>query len=619
MTEAARSSKGNSQTQGRHSARLTERQRTDAVGALAWTSLIAALGVFVVAVADTTSRLGYSASPWPDRAYWVGQALVVSPVAFRLTSRKGLEEFGTVALIIVLTLAEYIILVCYSPLAFTFGDELFHWRGTVNLLTTGRIFTANYGLPISPHYPGLEVLTASVVSVTRLSVFTSGLIVAGVAHLAFICLLYLFYRNITKSYRIAGISALIYSTVPTLTSFNSMFVYETLAMPFLALALLATLRAGRARTTVGRLQWISLSIVAILVTTVTHHVTSYVLAGALVIVALVSLSNRQTPSRATLTGIALFALAAIAGWIFFVAPDTITYFRPTVSGISAGLSSARTGGPSGAHSIVAAPFGDRVLEAAAIGIVSILIPVAWWRLRGRYREDPWLAAAAIGAAAWYVCLAVRVGVPDGQELAGRFAVYAFIPVSAIIALGVANLLSAARARRWATVIVGATLVGVALLFFDGQSNGWPPYYERLPGPYEVGAFERSVTPQGVAAARWALSQLGSGNGFAADTGNYPLLAGYGDQNVIGGTSYLYDSPDYTQGDRRRAAAQGVQYVLVDHRLSESLPESGAYFPDDTGDYKRPLAATDLGKFNDTEGVARIYDNGPISIYDIEEP
>ena len=44
-------------------------------------------------------------------------------------------------LLVVLTVAEYLVSVCYSPAGFTFGDELMHWRTTVDILQTGELYT----------------------------------------------------------------------------------------------------------------------------------------------------------------------------------------------------------------------------------------------------------------------------------------------------------------------------------------------------------------------------------------------------------------------------------------------------------------------------------------------
>ncbi len=189
----------------------------------------AATGVLVVAVAYTAGRLGHVTSVWADRAYWLGQALILLPTVHRLLNRRTLTAGETVALVTILTVAEYLVNVCYSPAAFTYVDELEHWRSASDILQTGKLFTVNYLLPISPHYPGLEELTSALVSVTGLSVFTSGLIVAGVAHLLFVCLLYVLFREISGSYRLAGVAVLCYASNSHFASFDSMFIYQTLA------------------------------------------------------------------------------------------------------------------------------------------------------------------------------------------------------------------------------------------------------------------------------------------------------------------------------------------------------------------------------------------------------
>ena len=232
---------------------------------------------------------GYASSPWADRAYWLGQALVVAPVAERLLSRRRLTPVETATLVVVLTVAEYLLKVCYSPIGFTFTDELLHWRSTVNVLQTGKLFTANYGLPISARYPGLEEATSALISVTGLPVYVAGLIVAGTAHLLFVCFLYLAYRCFSRSHRIAGIAVLVYSSTPTLNSFDAMFVYETLALAFLGLAVLASWRTATGQSSAERARWFVLAVLAIFATVVTHHVTSYVLVAAMLLVTVASL------------------------------------------------------------------------------------------------------------------------------------------------------------------------------------------------------------------------------------------------------------------------------------------------------------------------------------------
>jgi hypothetical protein len=237
-----------------------------------------------------------------------------------------------------------------------------------------------------------------------------------------------------------------------------------------------------------------------------------------------------------------------------------------------------------------------------------------------------VVAFAIGAVSWYVIVAVRLFVANGSELAGRASTFVFLPAGFIAALAVIRLTD--NSLRWLVIRAGlrraplviATAVAAALmLVLNGLINGWPPYWERLPGPYQVAGAERSVGPEQVASADWALAVLGPGQRFATDEGDLPVLGSYGDQNTVGDDGPLYTSPALTPAAVQLVQAQSIGFVLVDLRLSETLPVSGQYFPVDpnAGTYKHPLPRADLAKFNRVPGVARIYDSGNIVIYDLK--
>jgi hypothetical protein len=225
---------------------------------------------------------------------------------------------------------------------------------------------------------------------------------------------------------------------------------------------------------------------------------------------------------------------------------------------------------------------------------------------------------AIGSLGWYIIIVIRLVAVDGNELAARAAVFVFIPASLTAAIAGVWIMRAGFLRWRASAVAAAALICALTFLFNGLVNGWPPYWERLPGPHQVAGFERSVGPEEIAAGRWALSALGPGNRFATDLGNYPVLGGYGDQNPLRDVAYLYTSSSYTPADRLRVQAQGVRYALVDWRLARSLPADGKYFPvdPDAGKYTHPLPIVDLAKFGRIPGFSRIYDSGNIVIYDL---
>jgi hypothetical protein len=538
--------------------------------------------------------------------YWLGQALILVPIGIRLFSRRPMSKRDAVTLVVVLTVAEYLLKVCYSPSGFTFSDELLQWRSTTDLLNTGNPFTVNYGIPVGPHYPGLQLVTVALMSATGLSLYSAGLVVVGVAHLLFICLLYCVF------------AVLIYYTTPDLTSFNTMYVYETLALAFLGVAVLAALKVATLESREDRVRWFIVAVLAIVATVITHHVTSYILTATLILVALVS---RFTGSRAAakrIGALAAIAVAAVACWVIFVAPYTITYFAPTADGMLQGVNSLLGSGTASAPSTSLSPRNDQLLEALGILATTVLLVYGCWQVWRLYKSDSWIVAMMIGSLGWFGALAIRVGFPDGQELAGRTATFVYIPVSVITALALTKFVNSAVVRNWRASAMAVGAVAVITLQFDGLANGWPPYWERLPGPYQVAGVERSTGPEEIAMAEWTLAKLGPGNKFATDIGNYPSLAGYGYQNPLQNVAYLFDSPTLTPAIVLEFEQQEVQYVLADNRLTTALPVSGSYFPGQTGTDTQTLPMIDLTKFN-SSGIARVFDDGNIVIYDLQNP
>ena len=591
-------------------------------------ALIAAVGVLLAAAAYTAGRLGQAGAPWADRLYWLGQLLILTPVAARLLSRRPLGAGETMTLIVVLTVAEYLVKVCYSPVAFTYTDELMHWRTATDILQTGRLFTGNNLLPISPYYPGLEEVTTALASVTGLSVFTSGLIVVGLAHLLFVGILFVLFRQVSGSHRIAGVALLLYASESLFQSFDSMFIYQTLALPFFGLTLLAVGRLAAPRAADRRAGCFTIAAMSVFAVVMTHHVTSFLLVATLEVITLGAMLARDRRLAAWASIVALLSAAAFAAWIVLVAPSTVGYLQPVAHGAWQGLLSILGGlhGAPPAFSAANGPLENQALSAAAVLIMSALVPVGWWQVWRRYRRQPWVVALAIGAVSWYAIVAVRLFVADGSELAGRASTFVFVPASFMAALAVIRLTD--NCLRWPVIrqnmrrapVVVAVAVGAALvLVLNGMVNGWPPYWERLPGPFQVAGGERSVGPEQIASADWALAALGPGNRFATDEGDLPVLGSYGDQNPVSDDGFLYTSPRFTQAAAQQVQAQSIQYVLVDRRLSEMLPASGQYFPVDpnVGRYTRPLPRAGLTKFSHVPGVARIYDSGNIVVYDLQ--
>ena len=332
---------------------------------------------------------------WAEVAFYGGLLLLVVPFGLRLLMEAPSRR-ERLALVVVLGFALFACKYLRDPIWWGGYDEFLHVRTADDLLAGG--LSPNSLLDVSPYYPGMELVTSALTQISGLPLFNAAFLTLGAARLIFVLALFLFFERASGSARIAGVASVIYMTNPHFLYFDAQFAYETMALPLASVALF--LVARRAQTTVGRVDrfdrhrpgndWRSV---------VTHHVTSAVLAGFLVLWGVVSvvLGRRQTEASAKPGRIGFVTIVLIAGWTLTVATATIGYLGPVLSQTTVELLRL-TGGQLGARELFVsragdiAPLWERLTGSASAAIMLFLLPlglVAVWRARtGRTR--PWL-------------------------------------------------------------------------------------------------------------------------------------------------------------------------------------------------------------------------------------
>ena len=273
---------------------------------------VMAAGVLLISVSYAAGRAGASGAGHGAAvaAFWLGEAAIFAVPAALVLGRREPGEAQAAWLTVALATATYLVKYLYSPSFFEFSDEFLHLRTLTSLLASHHLFGANYALPVSPGYPGLEIVTSGLMDLTGLSAFPAGLIVAGLAHLVFTTALYTLFRLVGGTTRIGLAAVAIYAANPHYQVFDAIFGYQTLALAFFALALLAMYKATRPDTSRPRVitAW-TLAAVFTAATAVTHHVTSYVLAGTAVLIAAAAL---LAGGRKNLAAPACFAAGVVA-------------------------------------------------------------------------------------------------------------------------------------------------------------------------------------------------------------------------------------------------------------------------------------------------------------------
>ena len=148
---------------------------------------------------------------------------------------------------------------------------------------------------------------------------------------------------------------------------------------------------------------------------------------------------------------------------------------------------------------------------------------------------------------------------------------------------------------------------------------------RQPGPFEVGAESRSISPQGLAAARFAGEHLPRDSRILVDGPNGLLLGSYGHLDPVIGTirgipvTRVFFSRTLRRRDRTVIVKDAIDYIVVDRRLIAPRCRSTATTTNATN--RAPSsgpsrsAALRCGSSTRVPASTRIYDNGPIVIYD----
>lgn len=580
------------------------------------------IGTVMIALAYAGGRNGVD---WPQWLFWPGHVLAYVPIAYRASSRHLSSAREGLVLVLALALNQILIKWMYSPLMLEFPDELQHWRGTVNLIENGTWDTPNLALPIAPSYPALELVGGAIASSTGISAMTAAFLVAALLRLLQVLALYALFERLSSDDRLAAVASVIYVANPHYLFFDGMYIYQTIALPFLIGAVWLVRRWHHGAR--GVTPWVLLVVFAAVVT-VSHHVTSFVLVAALAALALTYLGRRQLRTAWRPALAALIATGMVLAWVRTIATTVGYYFGPVAGELIASVrrfllfeQEAGEGSPAPPLEVSLA---DRAFTLASLALLGWLVvsgALMLWRQRGR---DRWTVPMIAGAGGLFAMVALRVLVADGAELAGRAATFVYIPVAFVASQRALEwqrrqLRSRAR-RRWPESFTRTARLGMAtVLLIGGLTSGWPPSWGRLPGPFLPSGFERSVEPEWLAAARWTGEGLGPGHRWAADFSGYVLISTMGNQDPVRGVSPLYQGQGVTPATQELVRQQAIHFLAVDLRTSQQLPAAGFYFPDETPTtYTEPLPRAWLEVFDQVERVSRIYDSGNIRLYDLRE-
>ena len=593
------------------------------LGWLALLTVINSLGVFLAAYACV---LSIHTNSDQEIYLWLGLSLIFAPSFLRLLMPivSRVERIGILCSV---GFSVYIIPEILSPLHFFFVDEYMHLRTVGDIIRTNHLFNPNSMLPISPLYPGLEIMTNALGSMSGLDPFTSGLIVTGMARIIVMLALYLLFEQVTKSARTASIATMLYTTNAGFFMFDSLFVYEALGLAIGIFMLFVLYRSGTVAT--GKGSFLLVACIALGTLTATHHVSDLFFVGILILWTLIQKIVRQPLLKSPITGVTLVGLLLTFTWIFVIAKPVIGYLSAPVVGTLAQVQGVLLGANHARHLFVdytgghPTPLGYQLIMLTSIGLVTLSIPFAFLCLWHRYRYKSFPFMLALVSLLYPCTQAMRVA-SESADIADRASPFIFVAVSFALAILIVQMWPVQRLKPMHMLVI--TLIA-SLVFLGGGIVGSGPSWRLMPGSYLVGADARSIDRESVQAALWFPEYLGLDNRIYTNSTNALLMNSFGNQHSVSipadgvDISPVFYAPQYHSWETSILQRGRVAYLAVDMRMSIMLPAKGYYFEGEEEpdiNVTTPISRQALTKFDSVSHMNRIFDSGNIVIYDIGE-
>jgi len=598
-----------------------------------WMSVVVlctALGLASVAVADAASRHGYSYNK-ASVFFWLGLLLIFVPIAVRVLMQDT-DRQERLTLIIVLGVALYLVKILFSPDAFALTDEYIWLRNTQNILRIHHLFGFNPLLPTAAYYPGLAAVTAGLVDLTGLSPFTSAVLIIGAGRVLVSACFFLVAERVTGSGRAAAGASLVYAANPMFLFWSGSFAYE---IPALSLAAFVVWWFGRTRQGTGLEARIATAI-AIFAVIVTHHVVGFALAALLGTWWLVEhLTQRPSAARRGLGLMALVAGTTTLAWFFFVARPAASYLftnnilpalRQTGSLLLGHIAPRRLYTSGGYTS----PKWETFAGFAAVGLLLLALPPALYRA-WRSRDRAPMVVAIVVAIGFPFSLVPRLA-PIGVAISGRSAEYIFFGLGCVVGL-LANEAASPRRGQHLRQKIGAALVGwrrtaivtgLVTLVFIGDVTIGTAFYQQLPESSHPQGYPWTVQPDVISASKWAREHLGINQPFGASWIDSLALATSGEQNPVAEVSVwpIFFAKVMNASVERDIRLTGVRYLLVDWRMTKSVPATPGYYfsPQEPGaaEYRQPFPPAALKKFASAACTHLVYQSGPLQIFDVSQ-
>jgi hypothetical protein len=582
--------------------------------------------------------------------FWAGLLPAMGYLAARLLwPRFGAWRLTNTLILALLTWFPKFLRNPYGPL---YHDEFAHVRAVNDVAATGGLYTKNPLISIIGQYPGLHILTWGLQTLSGLPLWSSGLLVVGLAHLVGVGAVFIIGQALFGSRRAGGIMAFVYVTNPDALYFDNQFAYESLGLVLMLSAVALAVLAAGSEARAARRALMGAAALTGAACVMTHHlsalfllilVTVVVLAVGLARRGVASVDSQVTPPRlAPWVGLWCAVAATAVLWLSTAARATLSYLAPYAGPALRQLVNQASGSSKGRQLFAGGvhPEYERIASFAApvllLAIVVYALP-GYWRARDRWRAYPvQLACAAFGLL--YFPAAIFIFAPIGAEGARRSWGFSYLGIALIVtavlcvqlprapepasaALHRADPATVQLSRRARSIRAVAAIAAVCCLIVGNVSAGLNDSY-RFPGPYQFGSESRSLTPELRSLAE-QFGQLVGPQRVVTDRFTGLAIVQFGQAFTASPTpsfpawELITSTADPSRQLAQQLVSSSFDYLIIDSRLSSLLPLIGNYF-EPTEPFanasQSPFPATALNRLNTVSWASKIVQTDHYSVY-----
>jgi len=572
---------------------------------------------------------------WPFRGglsyaqFWLGILFCMIPASFLILGNAFSR--GSKALVLfVWGVTLYLPKVLRTPEFFINRDELSHFQTLKLIYESGSLNINHTVFKASIYYPGLELLTVSLKSITNLSLFSTGILLIGFIHSLSLVFIFLLFEKITSSTRIAALGAFLYTANTGFTYFGCLFSYESLGI-FLVVLLLFLISKGLHEMNSMRILS-SLSLIVVSALVITHHFSSYMLLLFLIILILVqfykNVISKKSIDKKSYLNFALLTATLIFGWLIYVATISIEYLGGILTdrlynilkfSIFEGQRQLFWQSPLPNYEVFIDTYTyiPLILLFSGLGVYFII--------KERKVHNTFIYALIVyGPVLYFLSLSL---IPTySADIAYRSWSFLFIGASFVVAFATDRMIQRKKVKFLShqPLLKIFSFVAITLIFVGGISISLPEPV-RFSAPPKFATGPSSMSFDVFHSADWFQNYFGRYNNIVGDLTIEDAFGAYGIQNARAWLAWEVFFPKIID-NHVLDNLKGFQdkYLITNALMSRYLAESGFYFKqgelhiEEHPGYGRtqPLPKECLDKFDNSIFFNRMYTNGNITIYKI---